>query len=51
MKPETSQRLCVLFALTNFLFYSISGSLLNLYIGVAMWVSVLLLEFLRKTDA
>ena len=51
IKPETSQWLCVLFALTNFLFYSIKGSLLNLYIGIAMCVAVLLLEFLRKTDA
>ena len=51
MKPETSQLLCALFALTNFFFYSINGSLLNLYIGIAMCVSVLLLEFVRKTGA
>ena len=51
MKPETSQLLCALFALTNFLFYSINGSLLNLYIGIAMCVSVWLLGFARKTGA
>jgi hypothetical protein len=51
MKPETSQLLCALFALTNFLLYSINDNLLNLCVGIAMCVSVLLLEFLRKTDA
>lgn len=45
MKIETSKKLCTFFALANLGLFAYNGLVLNLYIGIAMVVWVVFLDF------
>ena len=50
MKPETSQKLCTFLGFANLGCYLVNHDPLNLYIGIAMSIWVLLVELMRNIN-
>ena len=49
MSFQLSKKLCMVFSITNLCLFLYNKMALNLYIGIAMVVWVLLLEFIERS--